>query len=155
MDEAAYDEGNSRLYEPRDLFMKNRTKPINVFLDDWRPCPAGFHPARTARECVNLLRKRSVAVLSLDHDLGIGRPSGYEVVKTMVRDRLYAKKIIIHSANPFGRHRMYHLLNRHKPRSVELLIRPEPLTLSPKSADSLRSVFRLLFGGTEDDSFLV
>ncbi|RKN84642.1 cyclic-phosphate processing receiver domain-containing protein [Paenibacillus ginsengarvi] len=100
---------------------------INVYLDDLRPCPKGYKYVQTADECIKLISKNSVNVLSLDHDLGFGKPSGYEVVKYMVQNRTYPKKIVIHSANPFGRFRMLRLLIKHKPRKVILLVRPEPL----------------------------
>ncbi|GAA3413805.1 cyclic-phosphate processing receiver domain-containing protein [Paenibacillus hodogayensis] len=100
---------------------------INVFLDDLRPCPKGYKYAQTADECIKLITDNKVNALSLDHDLGFGKPSGYEVVKYMVQNRTYPKKIVIHSANPFGRFRMVELLTKHKPRNVDLIVRPEPL----------------------------
>jgi hypothetical protein len=100
---------------------------INVFLDDLRPCPKGYKYVQTVDECIKIITKYKVNTLSLDHDLGFGKPSGYEVVRYMVQNRTYPKKIVIHSANPFGRFRMYELLNKHKPTNVILLVRPKPL----------------------------
>ncbi|MFC6226475.1 cyclic-phosphate processing receiver domain-containing protein [Paenibacillus allorhizosphaerae] len=100
---------------------------INVYLDDVRPCPKGFKIARSVESCIKLISSAKVDTLSLDHDLGFGKPSGYEIVKFMVTNKIYAKKIIIHSANPFGRLRMFRMLQMHKPAHVELFIRPEPL----------------------------
>lgn len=100
---------------------------INVFLDDLRPCPKGFKFAQTAKECIKLIRENKVNILSLDHDLGFGTPSGFEVVNYIVNNKTYPKKIIIHSANPFGRLRMYNLLIRYKPEKVILLVQPKPL----------------------------
>ncbi|MCZ8515330.1 cell division protein FtsJ [Paenibacillus filicis] len=100
---------------------------INVYLDDMRPCPKGFILARTVESCIELISSKKLDTLSLDHDLGFGKPSGYEVVKFMIANKIYAKKIIIHSANPFGRLRMFNLLVKNKPKEVELYIRPEPL----------------------------
>jgi hypothetical protein len=100
---------------------------INVFLDDRRPCPKGFRLARNAEQCIRLLKTKSIDVLSLDHDLGFGQPTGYDVVKYMVKHGLYAKNIVIHSANPFGRARMLELLNRNKPDNVPVFVRPAPL----------------------------
>lgn len=103
---------------------------INVFLDDLRPCPKGYKYVQTADECIKLITKNKVNTLSLDHDLGFGKPSGFEVVKHMVQYRIYPKKVVIHSANPFGRLRMVELLVKHKPKNVILLVRPEPLYLN-------------------------
>lgn len=102
---------------------------INVFLDDLRPCPKGYKYAKSADECIQLIKKNKVNVLSLDHDLGFACPSGFEVVKYMVKHKRYPNQIILHTANPFGRFRMFHLLKQNKPKEVTLLVRPEPLYL--------------------------
>lgn len=100
---------------------------INVFLDDLRSAPPGFVLARTANEAVRLLSSNSVDVLSLDYDLGWDQPTGYEVAKFMVEHRLFPRHVIIHSANPFGRARMYRLLSRFKPKGMTIDIRPLPM----------------------------
>lgn len=100
---------------------------VNLFLDDIRPCPKGFLLARNAKECIKLLQLKKINILSLDHDLGLGQPTGYDVVQYMVTHKRYAKQIIIHSANPFGRRRMFELLSHHLPKKVELKIQPLPL----------------------------
>jgi hypothetical protein len=98
---------------------------INVYLDDLRPAPQGFVRVKTVEECIEILETREVGILSLDHDLGVGEPTGYDLAKYIVRHNLFPKQaIIIHSANPFGRLNMYRLLKRHKPRHVELYINP-------------------------------
>jgi hypothetical protein len=98
---------------------------INVFLDDLRPCPKGFKLVKSVSECIELIKKNNINVLSLDHDLGFGRPSGFEVVKYIVSNKIYPCKIIIHTANPFGRIRMYKLLKENMPINVTLLVKPE------------------------------
>jgi len=103
---------------------------INVFLDDLRPCPKGYKLVKTVSECIHLIKKNKINVLSLDHDLGFGTPSGFEVVRFIVNNKVFPKKIILHTANPFGRLRMYKLLKENKPKNVSLIIRPEPLYLS-------------------------
>jgi len=102
---------------------------INVYLDDSRPCPAGFVLTRSVVRCKRLMRKYHIHTLSLDHDMGFGKPTGYDLVEYMVKHRKYAKEIIIHSANPFGRFRMLKLLTKHLPRKVKLTVRPEPIYL--------------------------
>lgn len=97
---------------------------MNVYLDDKRPCPPGFRLARTVKECIELIKSNKIATLSLDYNLGYGNPTGYEVVKYMIANHRYARKIIIHSASPFGRKRMFKMLQKHKPRHVFIYIRP-------------------------------
>ncbi|TVY07237.1 cyclic-phosphate processing receiver domain-containing protein [Paenibacillus cremeus] len=105
---------------------------MNVYLDDIRPCPSGFHLARTAKECIDLIQsgKGKLQTLSLDYNLGLGNPTGYTVAQYIVDNNTYAKQIIIHSANPFGRMKMFKLLHHHKPKHVKLSIRPASLFLA-------------------------
>lgn len=100
---------------------------INVFLDDERPCPSNFHIARSVKTCIRLLKRNKVNILSLDYDLGISQPNGMDLVRYMVAHNLYAKNIIIHSANPFGRFRMYSVLKENKPKHVSITISPKPI----------------------------
>ncbi len=102
---------------------------IHVFLDDVRPCPKGFVPARTVEECILLLQECEVHVLSLDYDLGWDQPNGYELARYMVQHRLFAKEIYLHSSSPTGRMNMYQLLYSHKPEHVKLYNRPVPREL--------------------------
>jgi hypothetical protein len=80
-----------------------------VYLDDERPCPDGWTPARTAAEAIALLRTGNVTHLSLDHDLGEG-PSGYDVVceveRALAEDGVEPPEMSCHSANPVGRARI-------------------------------------------------
>lgn len=99
---------------------------INVFLDDRRSAPQGFHLARTAEQCIRLLRSESIGILSLDYNLGSKAVTGYRVAKHMVRSRIYPGRIVIHSNSPKGRAKMYRLLKRHKPKNVPIFIRPLP-----------------------------
>ncbi|CAM4321901.1 cyclic-phosphate processing receiver domain-containing protein [Paenibacillus alkaliterrae] len=97
---------------------------MDVFLDDKRRCPPGFCLVRTAKDCIALLKTNTIATLSLDYNLGYGKPTGYEVAKYMTANNVYADKIIIHSADSLGRHRMFRLLQKHKPEHVLIYIRP-------------------------------
>ncbi len=85
---------------------------VHIYLDDLRPCPPGFLLAKTANQCLRLLRKHKgkIKILSLDHDLGDKEKDGYWLVKRMVEEGLYAKDIFLHSANPVGRQNMLHYL---------------------------------------------
>lgn len=102
---------------------------INIFLDDWRPVPRNFIPVRSVQECVNLLKEREVNILSLDYNLGAFQPTGFELVKWMAENNIYPKQIFMHSANPFGRVRMYNFLKKYKPDHVELY--HFPVSLKP------------------------
>lgn len=99
---------------------------INVFLDDRRPSYPGYKLARTAEQAINYLRADKVNVISLDYDLGTPPVTGLDVVRFMVDQRIYPKLIIIHSANPIGRRRMYRLLAANKPETVQVSVRPLP-----------------------------
>lgn len=103
---------------------------INVFLDDIRTEPKGFYLVKTAEQCIKVLDSKKIKVISLDYDLGLWKRTGYDVVKYMVQRQIYPKKIIIHSANPFGRLKMFHLLIHNKPKNVRIYIKPLPLPLS-------------------------
>lgn len=93
---------------------------IHVYLDDLRPCPRGFVLARSMAECLTLLADCEVHILSLDHDLGWDEPTGYDLVREMVRRGLFAREIFLHTANPIGRMNMFQLLYRYKPKDVQV-----------------------------------
>lgn len=84
-----------------------------IFLDDLRPCPNRFVLAKNVKVCMELLRtnKGNVQILTLDHDLGDEDvKTGYDLVKEMVDEGLYADKIYLHTANGVGRTNMYFYL---------------------------------------------
>lgn len=93
---------------------------MNIYLDDMRPCPAGFVPAKTAEECVLLLEAGEVDILSLDYDLGWNQPTGIKVVERMVEKGLYPRRVYLHTSSPAGRMQMYGLLMKHAPSGVSL-----------------------------------
>lgn len=95
---------------------------INIFLDDLRPCPDNYIPARSYNEMIRLLteNKGNIANISLDHDLGEIR-SGYDVCKWMVENEVYpTNSITIHSSNPSGVQAMLQLLTRYAPESCDV-----------------------------------
>ncbi|CAI6081329.1 cyclic-phosphate processing receiver domain-containing protein [Cohnella sp. JJ-181] len=83
---------------------------IHVYLDDVRPCPAGFVPARTAEECLLLLREYEVDILSLDYELGYGQPSGFAVVSGLIAAGTYPREVFVHSSSMLGRAQMVRAL---------------------------------------------
>lgn len=91
---------------------------INVYLDDYRPCPAGFVLAKSAAECILLLQHEEVDVLSLDYELGWGQPNGLAVVQHIVDSGRYPRVFYFHTSSPSGRIGMIHLLTQHAPPDV-------------------------------------
>jgi len=86
---------------------------MKIFLDDMREAPEGWIRINTGESLIAILQshKEEVEALSLDHDLGEGKKTGYDVLKWLeAQVFLYGfkppKKIIIHSDNPVGRKNM-------------------------------------------------
>ncbi|MFB5663091.1 cyclic-phosphate processing receiver domain-containing protein [Alteribacillus sp. HJP-4] len=106
---------------------------LNIFLDDVRPCPDNHILAKTAEECILLMKDgQPVSHLSLDHDLGSKEKNGFEVVIYLLKQNVFPEKITIHSANAVDGKKMYrHLQDAQKtgelPQNVKLLHRPLPL----------------------------
>jgi hypothetical protein len=84
---------------------------VKVYLDDCRPTPAGWVPARWPEEVIRLLEQGGVTELSLDHDLGDdAHGTGYDVL-TWIEEAVEARgflppRISVHSANPAAGQRM-------------------------------------------------
>lgn len=83
---------------------------MKVFLDDERQAPDGWVLARWPEEVVSFLESGAVEALSLDHDLGDERRTGYDVlvwVEEAVATRgFHPPAISVHSANAGARPRM-------------------------------------------------
>ena len=83
---------------------------MKVYLDDERPTPDGwvrtYHPGET----ITLLETGEVTELSLDHDLGSGCGTGYDVVvwieEAVALRGFVPPRIYVHTANPAARERM-------------------------------------------------
>ncbi|TYR79737.1 hypothetical protein FZC66_11335 [Priestia megaterium] len=105
---------------------------INVFLDDYRTCPEGHILAETIDECITLLKSFQIDHLSLDYDLLNKTRNGLELVQFMVKNKLYANRITIHSANAVGGKAMYDYFKQAQkeqkmPASIKVTLRPLPL----------------------------
>lgn len=90
---------------------------MKIWLDDERPMPVGFDcQAKTAARAIELLAAGNVTALSLDHDLGDGAGTGYEVAcyieQAAYNGTLSPIEVTIHSANPVGRERMEQAINK-------------------------------------------
>lgn len=84
---------------------------VKVYLDDCRPTPPGWIPARWPEEVIRLLEQGNVTELSLDHDLGDdAHGTGYDVL-TWIEEAVAIRgfrppSIRVHSANPAAGQRM-------------------------------------------------
>lgn len=116
---------------------------INVYLDDLRDCPPGFHLAKTIDELKVLLGEHDIAILSLDHDLGTddaGKllPTGYDFVKWFCEQGLYVDCIYLHTDNIVGKENMYTLLQAAQKRgfiSSSIQVFAQPFTPNKYSGD--------------------
>jgi hypothetical protein len=109
---------------------------ISVFLDDYRTAPAGYFLAETIDECLDFLQNCPVEHLSLDHDLLSKTRNGFKLVEIMVEEKLFARRITVHSANSVGGKAMYSYLkqaqsNRIMPPEIIVSLRPLPLDFIP------------------------
>ena len=105
---------------------------IYVFLDDYRKAPDGYILVTTIDQCLTLLRNTEVEHLSLDHDLISRTRNGFMLVQIMVKERLFANRITVHSANAVGGKAMYNLFKQAQrdhimPSSIKVYLRPLPL----------------------------
>jgi len=83
---------------------------MKVFLDDIRDPPDdSWILLRTGESTMAFLctQEGNIDTLSLDHDLGEGKKTGYEVLKwieaqVFLHGYKPPKEIIVHSANPVG-----------------------------------------------------
>lgn len=79
----------------------------DVYLDDERETPYGWHRCYHVHEVIALLKAKQVRKLSLDHDLGDGEKTGWHLVIWMVENNKWPQeKPAVHSANPVGAHYM-------------------------------------------------
>ena len=84
---------------------------MKIYLDDERPTPSGWTPARWPEEVIALLESGGVTHVSLDHDLGDDeRGTGYEIVlwvENAVVTRGFVPPILtVHSANSSAKLKM-------------------------------------------------
>jgi hypothetical protein len=90
-----------------------------IWLDDIRPAPPGWSRVDRVGVVKIMLSHETVHVLSLDHDLGEGRPTGYDLVKWMAETGHWPiVGIQIHSANPVGVSNMKATIERYAPRHI-------------------------------------
>lgn len=79
----------------------------DVYLDDERNTPPGWHRCHHVWEVIALIKAGEVRKLSLDHDLGDGEKTGYHLCLWMIENNRWpTEKPTVHSANPVGAHYM-------------------------------------------------
>lgn len=89
---------------------------MKIWLDDVRPAPEGWRWCKTVDEVKLLMffESESVTEMSLDHDLGEGQPTGYDLCKWMAAENIWPTKSVgIHSMNPVGRNNMNAIIQRY------------------------------------------
>lgn len=89
---------------------------MKIYLDDERSTPEGWYRCYHVWEVIKLLEENQqtnqIEVLSLDHDLGSGEPTGYEVLLWLEEKIANSpnfqlpERILVHSANPVGKDKM-------------------------------------------------
>lgn len=72
---------------------------ISVFLDEYRKAPDGYVLVETIDDCLELLQNFDIEHLSLDQDLSNKTSNGFMLVQKMVKEKLFANRITIHSDN--------------------------------------------------------
>ena len=92
---------------------------MKLWLDDVRLVPDdSWTHTVTAEQCIELLSTGKVTRISLDHDLGCGRATGYVVacwIEAHAADGTLPRLGMgIHSQNPVGRDRMAAALRKAK-----------------------------------------
>ena len=81
---------------------------IRIWLDDERPMPPFFNcHVRTANEAIKKLKEEGVTCISLDHDLGDGNKTGYDVAK-YIEEAAYSGELkritlMVHTHSKEGR----------------------------------------------------
>ena len=81
---------------------------MRVWLDDERQCPDSFNVhVKDADSCIEILKTKKVTHISLDHDLGQGVPTGYDVAKFIEMGAhsglLPPMSVQVHTQNAVGR----------------------------------------------------
>lgn len=87
---------------------------MNVYMDDQRPCPAGFTLAPTAEQALDLIRNNKVHTLSFDYNMGFRQRNGLYFVDTFCRERLHVEEIHFHTNDPIGQHYMLDRIQKGK-----------------------------------------
>jgi len=84
---------------------------MRVYLDDVRSAPEGWIRVRRPQNAIRLLETGLVTHISVDHDLGNDRESGYTVLCWIEEKVMTAEfkppQITVHTANPAAAPKMH------------------------------------------------
>ena len=100
---------------PHMYFVGERKNGMRIYLDDVRNPPTeDWVVVRNADDCIELLKTGKAEEISLDHDLGDGVKSGYDVAN-WIEEQVFIHgfkppKMRCHSANPVGRDRINQII---------------------------------------------
>jgi len=91
---------------------------IKIWLDDLREARKNWITIICAKDAITLLKLGIVEEISLDHDLGLYRQTGYDVISWIEKEvmtRGFNPPVIhIHTDNPVGRKAMEVVVERIK-----------------------------------------
>ena len=74
-----------------------------LFVDDCRPAPDGWELARNLAETRAWVTANGAPdVVSLDHDMGDGEPTGLDIARWMLEAMALPRLCMVHSANHWG-----------------------------------------------------
>lgn len=104
------------------------SRKYDVYLDDERETPDGWHRCHHVHEVIALLKRKEVRRLSLDHDLGDGEKTGYHLCLYMIENGVWPdEQPTVHSANPVGAHVMREMIARWFGTTFDKAPRPCPV----------------------------
>lgn len=89
---------------------------MKIWLDDMRPAPEGWWWVKEAETLLEFLQQGHLLVkeMSLDHDLGLEKKTGMDVVDFLVETHNDGKMAVhVHSANLPARERMDKTLRKY------------------------------------------
>lgn len=88
-----------------------------LWIDDERPAPFGWMPAKNSEDAIWCLRTFDINTISFDHDLG-GDDTTRKVVMWLCdpeQDWLGVEICYVHTANPVGREWLTGMIERYGP----------------------------------------
>lgn len=88
---------------------------MNLYVDDIRKCPEGWHVARTVTDAIRILATQAVEAVSLDHDIAFQGRHGLELetfegVAWYIAAMHNPPRVFIHTANAPAGQRMAQIL---------------------------------------------
>ena len=97
---------------------------MRLFLDDLRPCPAGYECCRGIEEAKDLLSYTGFDYISLDYDLGFDQETGLDLLVWMYEEKIFVPHVNIHSTHPLGRKMMWDYVLEHFPGTTVSTLQP-------------------------------